>query len=53
MSAGGFWIDRSTVVMGMVVTPLLISHHLEGLTQIHQCRGKPSETCYPSQREEE
>lgn len=49
MCAGGLRVDRAAVVVGVVVAPLLITYHLEGLTQVHQRRGQPGQTGHPTE----
>ena len=36
MCAGGLGVDRTAVMVGVVVPPLLVADHLQGLTQVHQ-----------------
>lgn len=45
--AGGFRVDRPTVVVSVVVSSLLVANHLERLTEVHQGGREPRQPSHP------
>lgn len=53
MCAGSFGIHRAAVLVGVVVSPLFITDHLQRLTEVHQCGGEAGETSHSENRNRE
>lgn len=48
--AGSFRIHRAAVLVGVVVSPLFITDHLQRLAEVHQCGGETGETSHSVKR---